>query len=79
MPFSKKRKLGTETEARIDEQDKVTELEAPNMSVGENADSGIEQPLSEETPRPDDSATDKNIERQARFKALQARAVSVSS
>lgn len=77
MPPSKKRKLISDSEATLEDHKEAETSETPSMSDGGNAIPATEQPVSEDTAGPDTSTVDKNLERQARFKALQARAVSL--
>ncbi|KAL8710546.1 MAG: hypothetical protein Q9225_007276 [Loekoesia sp. 1 TL-2023] len=74
MPPSKKRKLVSDSAAAPEEHKEAATLEMPSMSDDESSKPATEQLVSEDTVEPDTTTVEKNLERQARFKALQARA-----
>lgn len=74
MPSSKKRKLVSDHEAVPKDQMEAAIPEASHTADDGNAEPATEQPAA---GGPDTITVDKNAERQARFKALQARAVSL--
>lgn len=75
MAPSKKRKLESDTEVASKDETEIAASEALEMSNEADTAPATSEAASEDKPNADDSAVDKNAERQARFKALQARAV----
>lgn len=74
MPESKKRKLGSESEAMSGKEGFASTSTLSTPANNANAEPPTEA-APEENPGTDDAPADKVVERQARFKALQARAV----
>lgn len=76
MPPAKKRKFDTDLEVVPQVEGRATTSEAPSMSNDANSESATGEPNPEDKSQTDGAAAvDKNAERKARFKALQARAV----
>ncbi|KAI4094617.1 MAG: hypothetical protein LQ348_000914 [Seirophora lacunosa] len=74
-PQPKRRKLGTDPENFPGEEESVSTSTLRSPTNDANANPAAEA-APEESPAVDDAPADKNAERQARFKALQARAKS---